>query len=261
MKQGIGMSGNAGNRPGRRNPLAPGFSSQYGSRVAGLTLVELLVVMAVVGILLAVGIPSYGSFAAKNRARSAATLIMKEMNQARMMAIKENRRYLLVADTANGQILMGFDGNGDDDLADINNDGYGLCACVDADSDGYYMGAERVPTTDADGNSDSIPDCVRFINLEDFGRDVVIGYASGTTPPNGPNATVIPASGENWGGTPPSLGFGTDGSSTPSSLYIQELSRGFSYCVRIRNNAGSTDLWLWDGDADNPTETAWRIVR
>ncbi|GBE37020.1 hypothetical protein BMS3Bbin07_01178 [bacterium BMS3Bbin07] len=92
--------------------------------------------------------------------------------------------------------------------------------------------------------------------------DIIFGYASGTTPPNGPNGTTIPPSGINFSGTPPTAEFGPDGSTDKlGSVYFQQTVRGYSYCVRISNLSGTTNMWKWDGDIDNTSETDWTEVR
>ena len=222
----------------------------------GITLIELLVAIAIVGILAVLVAPEIGRFRSNYNARSCATDLIQYMRVARAMAIKENREYLIVFDTTanNQRYLIGFDGNGDNDLITVDSDTFGICN--DADGD-------RLPEGDALVNG--VPSCVRVVDLNDCGNDIIFGYTAGTTPPNGPNASVIPASGINFSGTPPTAEFDSDGSTDKlGSVYFQQTIRGYSYCVRISNTSGSMNMWKWDGDNENATnqgKTTWTEIR
>ncbi len=200
----------------------------------GLTLIELLVVIALVSIIAVIAAPQLGLFKSASTTRECATTLIQNMRLARAMAIKENREYLIVFDTTNQRYLMGFDGDSDNDLVSVT-DGFGTC-----------VGAG----------------CVRVVNLSDCGSNIILGYGTGTTPPNGPNASVIPASGVNFSGTPPSADFNADGSMGKlGSVYFQQTTRGYSNCVRVSNLVGSTSMWKWDGDANNTGVTTWTELR
>jgi type II secretory pathway pseudopilin PulG len=233
----------------------------------GITLVEILIVIAIVGILALIGIPEIGRFAADYRARSAATDLVQNMRVARAMAIKENRSYLIVFDTANQRYLIGFDGDGDGDLITINRDTFGFCKDIiltfDTNGDGINDRGDGIPDTDSDINpADGVPDCVKVVNLSNYGNNIIFGYGAGTTPPQGPNGTAIPEPGVNFAGAPPRALFNPDGSmNILGSVYFQHIGRGYSYCVRISDTSGSINMWKWNGDRDNPTETTWTELR
>jgi len=209
--------------------------------------------MAIIAVIAVIAAPQLGLFKSKAGVRECATDLIQYMRVAQAMAIKENREYLIVFDTTAGnqRYLIGFDGDGDNNLTTLNSDTFGICK--DADSD-------RLPENDNLVNG--VPACVRVINLNECGNNIIFGYTTGTTPPNGPNSSAIPASGVNFSGTPPSADFNADGSASKlGTVYFQQTTRGYSYCVIISNNAGSTNMWKWDGDADNTGVTTWMEMR
>lgn len=219
---------------------------------AGFTLVELLIVLAIVTILAIIGVPQINRFSADYKVRTAATDILQNMRVARAMAIKENRPYIVVFDTVNSRYLIGFDGDNDSNLLTPNSDTFGICKDTDND---------RLPNGDVLVNG--VPQCVRVVNLSDSGANISFGYAAGTTPPNGPpNAqptTIVPVpSGITFGGNPAWARFNADGS-TPrlGTVYLQQTSRGLSYAVIVSNTAGSINVRKWDGDKDNTGVVTW----
>jgi type II secretory pathway pseudopilin PulG len=227
----------------------------------GITLIELIIIIAIIGILAALGIPEINRFAADSKVRSCATDLIQNMKVARAMAIKENREYLIVFDTANNRYLIGFDGDdtngdgspdGDGDLITIDSDTFGICKDTDGD---------RLPEGDVLVNG--VPECVRVVNLSNCGNNIIFGYTTGTRPPSSPNGgPPPPISGITFSGTPPTAEFDSDGSMDKlGSAYFQQTTRGYSYCVRISNQAGNVKMWKWDGDKDNTTVTTWTELR
>lgn len=240
---------------------------RYLRETEGVTLIELVVVVSIMGIvILAMVAPEIGRFRANYNVRSCATDLIQNMRVARAMAIKENREYLIVFQPAGtpdsivnpqGRYLIGFDFDGDNNLITFsdNNNGDTFGVCRDTDGD-------RLPNNDTDTNGDLVPDCVKVVKLSDCGIDVIFGYASGTKPPNGPNGTEIPDSGITFSGTPPTAEFDADGSTDKlGSVYFQQTGRGYSYCVRISNLSGATNMWKWDGDIENTDLTTWTELR
>lgn len=59
----------------------------------GFTLVELMIVIAVMGIMTAIAIPSYQTFMAQRRLNGAAREIMSNLMAARMQAISQNNEF------------------------------------------------------------------------------------------------------------------------------------------------------------------------
>ncbi len=70
---------------------------------AGFTLAEMLIVIAVGGILTAIAIPAFMSWAPKYRVNGAARQVFSEMMAARAKAISENNNYVITFDTANNE--------------------------------------------------------------------------------------------------------------------------------------------------------------
>ncbi len=84
-------------------------------RENGVTLIELIIVLLIVAILAAIGVPQYGVFIAKNSAKRASTDLLQNIRLARTMAIKENRTYLITFnenDTNSYISGVDLDGNG-----------------------------------------------------------------------------------------------------------------------------------------------------
>ena len=198
----------------------------------GMTLIELLVVILIIGILSGVAVPQYGRFIAKGKVKRAATDLVQNMRLSRTMAIKANRAYLITFGNDN-TYRIGFDGDGNGSLLDA--------------ADGFEMnpdGSVRLP--------------VRVINLQgEYGNNIVHSIANfTTTPPNGPEGVDLEDAA--------SFQFNPDGSATGTGMvYLQHSSteRGYAYCVELRNRSGLINLYMWEGDADNPGEPAWLEIK
>ena len=190
----------------------------------GVSLIELLIVVAIIGIIAGFGLPEYGRFAAKSKVRRAATELMQSMRLTRTMAIKENRTYLITLAPATNTYRIGFDNNADGDIDDTG--------------DVYGQGP------------------VRVINVQnEYGVNVVLGESNFVVnPPNGPNGVTI--------STQSSFSFMADSSSSPNGMvYFQESNRGYTFCVELANTAGKTNIFMWQGDEDNTGVTTWTELR
>ncbi len=92
--------------------------------IRGFTLVELVIALAVVTLMLAMGVPSFSDYNRAQKVKSAATAIHVQMQKARMEAIKRNNNVglELVAGSPN-QLRLFEDNDGDNDYGDGDNNG------------------------------------------------------------------------------------------------------------------------------------------
>lgn len=67
------------------------LGSPTARRDRGLTLIELVIVMGIVAVLAAVGMPSYNDLAARQRLANASSQVANELQQARYDAVQRNR--------------------------------------------------------------------------------------------------------------------------------------------------------------------------
>ena len=78
-------------------------------REAGLTLVELLVTIAVLGLLLGVGVPAFGSLAQDSRLTAATNRLVAALHLARSEAVRRNGR-VTVCSSADGEVCAASGG-------------------------------------------------------------------------------------------------------------------------------------------------------
>jgi type IV fimbrial biogenesis protein FimT len=90
-----------------RGQLRSQLRAHPGTRPRGFTLIEVLVVMTVIAIVASIAVPSFSSFVADQRARSAASDLMTAILSARSEAIKRNSNVTITALTAGGATTWG----------------------------------------------------------------------------------------------------------------------------------------------------------
>ena len=105
-------------------------------RQCGFTLLELVVVVAVAGILLVTGVPALQDMVRNNRLVTETNDLVAHLNLARSEAIKRRTRVAICSSTAAGAAVPACDGGTDWDT--------GWVVFVDADSDGVVDSAADV---------------------------------------------------------------------------------------------------------------------
>ena len=79
----------------RPSPPCPTRTGRQAGAGAGFTLIEMLVVMAIAGILLAVGVPSFQDFVREQRVRSIASDMVGDFALARSEAVRYSGRVIM----------------------------------------------------------------------------------------------------------------------------------------------------------------------
>jgi prepilin-type N-terminal cleavage/methylation domain-containing protein len=86
----------------------------------GFTIIELMIVIAIMGIMAAMGIPNFLGWLANYNLKAAANELYSNMQFARINAVKQNKEWAVVFDTANDIYYVCSD-NGDGDWATLGN--------------------------------------------------------------------------------------------------------------------------------------------
>lgn len=88
---------------------------------SGFTIVELMVVVAIMAILAGIAIPAYYEYLPKSRAAGAANALFTELQSAKMRAIAENNYYVITFDTTANSYSVYDDNDSDFPSAGIES--------------------------------------------------------------------------------------------------------------------------------------------
>jgi len=88
-----------------------GKMAMNGKSSSGLTLMELILVLAVIGILLAIASPLIAQFSSGYKLRGAAREVASDLQFARLLAVKENKDIQVTFGTNSYQIVRVSDGS------------------------------------------------------------------------------------------------------------------------------------------------------
>jgi type IV fimbrial biogenesis protein FimT len=118
------------------------------SKAKGFTILELLVAMAILGILLTVAVPSMGSFSANQELIGAAEQIYGHLQQMRTESIARSNT-MVAKFAANGTTTWtyGLSSNFNCDLTQTTATGTNACITVVSDGDSTYQGVNGATDT------------------------------------------------------------------------------------------------------------------
>ena len=159
---------------------------------AGFTVMELLTVVAIIGVMAGLAISSGIEWLPKHRLKSAANDLFSNMQRARMMAIKENRNWIIVFDRGTMH--------------------------------GYRVWSYGANNTWDNGASDDVLD--RTVNLADYGSGVDFGHGNATDDVPGNGA----APGDDISYNPDRVVFNSVGTGSAGYVYLDN-NRNDTYAV------------------------------
>lgn len=142
-------------------------------KVQGFTLIELMVVLAVMGVVLSMAVPSVSSFMEKRRIINAAEAVFSELQYARSEAISRSRNvYVKFSSNGTSTWVYGTSIRSDCDLAQTTATGANACILVIDDGDGTV--------DDGTGGTDTGDLVLRRTSSAAFSGISMHGYDSGT---------------------------------------------------------------------------------
>jgi len=179
---------------------------------SGLTIIELVVVMCILGIMVLIAIPNIGRWLPRYRLRSAARDVASNMQLARLGAIKDNREWAIIFNIA-GQSYRIISDRGPDGNWDT------------ADDVGYK--GDRSPWPRSTKSLSGDP----HIQYGDSGH----GSIHDDDAPVDDGVTFLNNLVE----------FNPGGTSTAGTVYLQNNRNGAT-AIRVDSNTGIIRMWKWN---------------
>jgi prepilin-type N-terminal cleavage/methylation domain-containing protein len=124
----------------RQNPFQHAIPVRFSRQTAGLTLLELLLVIAILGLLAGLAIPS-GSPSIHDQLRSAARILTSDLDYARALAVANSSSYRVTFDIANNRYGLIHTGS-NSSLDKLPRSPF---STVDATSDAYVVDLNQLP--------------------------------------------------------------------------------------------------------------------
>jgi len=107
--------------------------TRFKKTARGFSLIELIVVIALIAILTAIAVPSYQSFMVRSRLKGAARQVMSDLMNARMMAVNQNQKVKFHVENGGHTYKIWSDANHDGTVGD--NEGVNISKDIHQD---YY---------------------------------------------------------------------------------------------------------------------------
>lgn len=184
--------------------------------ISGFTLIELMIVMALIGLLIAIGAPRFEALNRINRLKTGVRQVATSIQNARLKAISANRRCYIdfalgTLTPADSFFTVWLDVNGDQtyDLGEIDSAGVGL-----PDTKDGYQGM-KLP------------------------RGVSFGAGN---PNTGPDGMALASDGVDFDGTN-LLGFNARGEGTTGVIYLR-AEDGTTFAITV-SRLGRVRTWQW----------------
>jgi prepilin-type N-terminal cleavage/methylation domain-containing protein len=178
----------------------------------GLTIIELVVVMCILGVMVLIAVPNIGRWLPRYRLRSAARDVASNMQLARLGAIKDNREWAILFDTA-GQSYRIISNKGPDGNWDTPDD--------------------------VGHKGDVSPWSLSTKNLDDYKNvrfgDGGHGRIGDDDSPVGDGVTFLGKRAE----------FNPGGTATAGTVYL-ENNRNDAMAIRVDSSTGIIRMWTWD---------------
>lgn len=137
------------------------------SKNSGFTLVEISIVLAVIGILLTIAIPSFRQMMAHMKLKNAASQLYSEMSKARMAAVHDRETYVVNFDLAGTRLTVAQKDGGWSSTAG-GDDWRGLVIYRDeSDPDVLFFAADSISFY-SDGTSNAEGEKAAYIKTEPY---------------------------------------------------------------------------------------------